>query len=56
MYCNNHFNGKYWAVLGQNYPDHQTIQITRVQIAEVPPYVQHHKSAIKCCILEHAQC
>ena len=42
----------YWA---QNCLDHQMIQITRVRIAEGPPYVQHHKSAIECCIPEHAQ-
>lgn len=42
----------YWA---QNCLDHQTIQITRVWIAEGPPYAQQNKSAIKCCIPELAQ-
>ena len=54
MYCNNNLNGKYWALLGPNCLDHQMIQITGVQIDEGPPYLQHQKSAIECCIPEHA--
>jgi hypothetical protein len=34
IYCNNNSNGKYWAIVAQNYPDHP-----RIWIAERPLYL-----------------
>jgi hypothetical protein len=32
MYCNENLNGKYWAVVAQNFPDHFGIRITEGQL------------------------
>lgn len=40
IYCNHIFNGKYWAIVAQKYPEHPGIRFTGFRITEGSLYFE----------------